>query len=210
MKVTGVTFTIDRAKLKRSLVAAVNAGVTRAANVYVAGIKDSFSKTARGTSSQPGQPPSVQRGTLRRGITKTAAKDGVSIVHTSNTRYAAMMEYGGVVRAKAGKALPVPVGMAGRRILETSGAGGLRASGVPMTMIRRKGKPPLLVRAIVRKGKNSSKILGSEILFVLKKSVTIKPRPYMSRAEKDASLYAKAVTAFEAGATAEIRRAFKP
>ena len=197
MKVTGVTFTIDRAKLKRSLVAAVNAGVTRAANVYVAGIKDSFSKTARGTSSQPGQPPSVQRGTLRRGITKTAAKDGVSIVHTSNTRYAAMMEYGGVVRAKAGKALPVPVGMAGRRILETSGAGGLRASGVPMTMIRRKGK-------------NSSKILGSEILFVLKKSVTIKPRPYMSRAEKDASLYAKAVTAFEAGATAEIRRAFKP
>ena len=204
MKVTGVTFRIDRAQLKRSLVAAVNAGVTRAANVYVAGIKDSFSRTARGTSSQPGQPPSVQRGTLRRGITKTAAKDGVSIVHTSNTRYAAMMEYGGVVRAKAGKALPVPVGMAGRRILETSGAGGLRASGVPMTMIRRKGKPPLLVRTV---GKRS---VRSEILFVLKKSVTIKPRPYMSRAEKDASLYAKAVTAFEAGATAEIRRAFKP
>jgi len=75
---------------------------------------------------------------------------------------------------------------------------------VPMTMIRRKGKPPLLVRTV---GKRNTR---SEILFVLKKSVTIKPRPYMSRAEKDASLYAKAVTAFEAGATAEIRRAFKP
>ena len=210
MKVTGVTFRIDRAQLKRSLVAAVNSGVNRAGDVYRVGIMDSFTKLPKGTHSQPGQPPSIQNGNLYRGITKNTAKDGVCIVHTSNIRYAAMLEFGGTVRARAGRALPVPVGAAGRRIMRDTQGKGLKTSGVPMTMIRRKGKPPLLVRAIVRRGKNSSKILGSEILFVLKKSVTIKPRPYMSRAEKDASLYAKAVTAFEAGATAEIRRAFKP
>lgn len=206
MKVSGITFTIDREKLKRSLVAAVNRGVTDAAAVYVAGIKKSFSKTARGTSSAPGQPPSVQRGALRRAIDKTPTKNGVAIVHTSNLRYAPMMEYGGTIRAKAGKALPVPVSMTARRILESS-KGGLRSSGVPMTMIRRKGKPPLLVRFITRKGKNATKLMGSEILFVLKKSVTIKPRPFMAPAERSATLYAEAIAAFEAAATAEIRRA---
>ena len=204
MKVTGVTFRIDRAQLKRSLVAAVNSGVNRAGDVYRVGIMDSFTKLPKGTHSQPGQPPSIQNGNLYRGIKKTTAKDGVCIVHTSNIRYAAMLEFGGTVRAKAGRALPVPVGAAGRRIMRDTQGRGLKTSGVPMTMIRRKGKPPLLVRTV---GKRNTR---SEILFVLKKSVTIKPRPYMSRAEKDASLYAKAVTAFEAGATAEIRRAFKP
>lgn len=207
MKVSGVTFTIDRAKLQRSLVAAVNTGINRAADVYVAHIKDSFTKTARGTSSLPGQPPSVQRGTLRRGIAKTPAKNGVSIVHTSNVRYAPMLEYGGTIRARGNKALPVPVGIAGRRILERAGPGGLRASGVPMRLIPRKGRPPLLVRDVVRKAKGSSYGFASEILFVLKKSVTIKPRPFMAPAERNAALYTKAVAAFEAGATAQIRKA---
>lgn len=206
MKVQGITFTIDRDKLKRSLGAAINRGVTDAAVVYVDGIKKSFSKTARGTSSAPGQPPSVQRGALRRAIDKTPTKNGVCIVHTSNLRYAPVMEYGATIRAKSGRAIPVPVSMTARRILESS-KGGLRNSGVPMTMIKRRGKPPLLVRHIVSKGKNASRLRGSEILFVLKKSVTIKPRPFMAPAERSATLYAAAVAAFEAGASAEIRRA---
>jgi hypothetical protein len=201
MKVQGITFTIDREKLKRSLVAAINRGVTDAAVVYVDGIKKSFSKTARGTSSAPGQPPSVQRGALRRAIDKTPTKNGKTIVHTSNLRYAPVLEYGATIRAKPGKALPVPIGPAGKRILESAGKGGLKNSGVRMTMIKRKGKAPLLVRTV--NGRNAR----SEVLFILKKSITIKPRPFMAPAERSATLYAAAVAAFEAGASAEIRRA---
>jgi hypothetical protein len=201
MKVQGITFTIDRDKLKRSLVAAINRGVTDAAVVYVDGIKKSFSKTARGTSSAPGQPPSVQRGALRRAIDKTPTKNGKTIVHTSNLRYAPVLEYGATIRAKPGKALPVPIGPAGKRILESAGKGGLKNSGVRMTMIKRKGKAPLLVRTV--NGRNAR----SEVLFILKKSITIKPRPFMAPAERSATLYAAAVAAFEAGASAEIRRA---
>ena len=201
MKVQGITFTIDREKLKRSLVSAINRGVTDAAVVYVDGIKKSLTKNARFTSSAPGSPPNVQRGGLRRAIDKTPTKNGKAIVHTSNLRYAPVLEYGATIRAKPGKALPVPIGPAGKRILESAGKGGLKNSGVRMTMIKRKGKAPLLVRTVG--GRNAR----SEVLFILKKSVTIKPRPFMAPAERSATLYAAAVAAFEAGASAEIRRA---
>lgn len=202
MKVQGITFTIDRAKLKRTLASAINRGVTNAAAVYVAGIKKSFTKGARFTHSAPGSPPNIQRGGLFKAIDKTPTKNGVSIVHTSNLRYAPVLEYGATIRAKPGKALPVPIGPAGKRMLESAGKkGGLKNVGVPMTMIKRKGKPPLLVRFV--KGRNAR----SEVLFVLKKSVTIKPRPFMAPAERSATLYADALVAFEVAASAEIRRA---
>jgi hypothetical protein len=201
MKVQGITFTIDRDKLKRSLASAINRGVTDAAVVYVDGIKKSFQRLARFTSSAPGSTPNVQRGGLRRDIDKTPTKNGKAIVHTSNNKYARGLEYGNTIRAKPGKALPVPIGPAGKRILESAGKGGLKNSGVRMTMIKRKGKAPLLVRTV--KGRNAR----SEVLFILKKSVTIKPRPFMAPAERSATLYAAAVAAFEAGASAEIRRA---
>ena len=201
MKVTGITFTIDRDKLKRSLASAINRGVTDAAVVYVDGIKKAVGNRARFTSSTPGSPPNWQRGGLSREIDKTPTKNGQAIVHTSNLRYAPVLEYGATIRAKPGKSLPVPIGPAGKRILESSGKGGLKNSGVRMTMIKRKGKAPLLVRTV--KGRNAR----SEVLFILKKSITIKPRPFMAPAERSATLYAAAVAAFEAGASAEIRRA---
>lgn len=207
MKVTGVTFTIDRERLKRSMVSAVNFGVTAAAAVYVDGIKKSMMRYPKGTPSQPGQPPNWQEGTLVRNIAKTPTKNGVSIVHTSNNRYARGLEYGITIRAKPGKALPVPVSKTARKILRDVGDAGLKTSAVRMTMIRRRGKPPLLVRTMIRKGKNSTKLLGSEILFVLKKSVTIKARPFMGPAERSPELYAAALAQFEAAATSEIRKA---
>lgn len=203
MKVQGITFTIDRERIKRTLATAINTGVTRAAKVYVAGIKASIGKRAPGVSSPPGSPPNYQSGDLFKSITNTPVKNGVSIVHTSNRRYAPVLEYGATIRAKPGRALPVPVGRAGRRLLKSAGPGGLRSSGVRMVMIKRKGKPPLLIRNVG--GKNAR----SEVLFVLKKSITIKPRPFMAPAERSATLYAQAVAAFEAGATAEIRRGVK-
>lgn len=206
MKVTGVTFTIDREKLKRSLVAAVNTGINRAADVYVVAIKESFSKTSRGTSSAAGSPPSVQRGMLRRGITHTPAKDGVAIIHTSKTKYAAIQEFGGTIRAKGGKFLPIPLSFEARRIQEREG--GLRSSGVPMHVIRTKAGKLLLVKRLVRRGKNSTTLLGSKPMFVLVKSVRMPARPYMAPAERSAAFYTKAVQAFEAGAMAQIRGAF--
>jgi phage gpG-like protein len=207
MKVTGVTFTIDREKLKRSLVAAVNTGINRAADVYVVAIKESFSKTSRGTASAAGSPPSVQRNSLRKGITHTPAKDGVAIVHTSKTTYAAIQEFGGVIRAKGKRFLPVPLSFEARRIQEREG--GLRASGVPMHVIRTKAGKLLLVKRLIRRGKNATKLIGSQAMFVLVKSVRLPARPYMAPAERSATLYAKAVQAFEAGAMAQIRGAFK-
>jgi len=201
MKVSGITFTIDRAKLKRTLVSAVNRGVTDAAVVYVQAIKKSVGNRARFTSSSPGSPPNWQRGGLSKAIDKTPTKNGQTIVHTSNLRYAPVLEYGATIRAKPGKSLPVPIGPAGKRILESAGKGGLKNAGVAMTLIKRKGKAPLLVRSV--KGRNAR----SEVLFILKKYVTIKPRPFMAPAERSATLYAEAIAAFEAAATAEIRRA---
>ena len=206
MKVTGVTFTIDRAKLQRSLVAAVNTGINRAADVYVVGIKESMTKKSRGVASAPGTPPNVQRNSLRKGIDHTPAKDGVAIIHTSKTTYAAIQEFGGVIRAKGKRFLPIPLSFEARRIQEREG--GLRSSGVPMHVIRTKAGKLLLVKRLIRRGKNATKLIGSQAMFVLVKSVRLPARPYMAPAERSAPLYAKAVAAFEAGATAGIRRAF--
>jgi phage gpG-like protein len=205
MKVTGVTFTIDRAKLQRSLVAAVNTGINRAADVYVVGIKESMTRKGRGVASSPGSPPNVQRNSLRKGIDHTPAKDGKAIVHTSKTTYAAIQEFGGVIRAKGKRFLPVPLSFEARRIQER---GGLKSSGIPMQVIRTKAGKLLLVKRLIRRGKNSTKLIGSQAMFVLVKSVRLPARPYMAPAERSAPLYAKAVAAFEAGATAGIRRAF--
>lgn len=201
MNVGKVTMTVDTAKLKAKLERAVNTGVNRAADVYEAFIKDSFTKTAVGTHSAPGQPPGTQTGNLRRGITHTPAKNGKSIIHTSKAKYAAMMEFGGTIRAKGGGFLPVPLNAEAKR-LQAKSTGGLRNSTVPMHILRTKTGRLFLVKHLTRKGKNATKLIGSQLMFILKKSVTIAARPYMKPAEQNAALYVKATDAFAAGVKA--------
>jgi hypothetical protein len=197
MNVGKVTMTVDTARLKAKLERAVNTGVYRAALVYEAFIKDSFTKTAVGTHSAPGQPPGTQTGMLRNGIRATPAKNGKSIITTSKAKYAAMMEFGGTIRAKSGGFLPVPLNAEAKRLQKRT-AGGLRNSATPMHILRTKTGRLFLVKHLTRKSKNATKLIGSQMMFILKKSVTIAARPYMRPAEQNAALYVKATDAFEA------------
>jgi hypothetical protein len=198
MNVGKVTMTVDTAKLKAKLEKAVNTGVYQAALVYEAFIKDSFTKTPVGTHSAPGQPPGTQTNNLRKSVTALPPKNGRSIIHTSKIKYAAMMEFGGTVRAKGGKFLPVPLNNEAKR-LQAKAIGGLKNSPVPLHIVRTKTGRLFLVKHLTRKGKNATKLLGSQMMFILKKSVTIAARPYMRPAEQNAALYVKATDAFAAG-----------
>ena len=201
MNVGKVTMTVDTARLKAKLERAVNTGVYRAALVYEAYIKLSMPKTAVGTHSLPGQPPGEQDGHLRNGIFATKPKNGKSIISTSKAKYAAMMEFGGTIRAKGGKFLPVPLNLEAKRIQKRSEFG-LKNSPVPMHILRTKTGRLFLVKHLTRKSKNATKLIGSQMMFILKKSVTIAARPYMKPAEQNAQLYVKATDAF-AGAIKE-------
>lgn len=100
-------------------------------------------------------------GRLAMSITHVAGEDFV-IVGT-NIDYAAIHQFGGVIRPKKAKALTVPI---------SDIAKGRRASEFQdLFVLKREGKPPLLVR---RKGKE-----GIEPMYVLMKKVTIPPRPFL-------------------------------
>jgi len=197
MNVGNVTMTVDTAKLKAKLERAVNTGVYRAALVYEAYIKESMPKTAVGTHSLPGKPPGEQDGILRNGIAASKPKNGKSIISTSKARYAAIMEFGGTIRAKSGKFLPVPLNLEAKRLQKRTD-GGLRNSATPLHVVRTKTGRLFLVKHLTRKSKNATKLIGSQMMFILKKSVTIAARPYMRPAEQNAALYVKATDAFEA------------
>lgn len=80
-------------------------------------------------------------------------------------KYAAIQEFGGVITAQ-GKALTVPIHRDARRASE-QGQSVREAFGDTLAFIKRKGKPPLLVRPE-----------GFDVMYVLVKSVTLPPRPY--------------------------------
>jgi phage gpG-like protein len=67
-----------------------------------------------------------------------------------------------------------------------------------MHILRTKTGRLFLVKHLTRKSKNATKLIGSQMMFILKKSVTIAARPYMRPAEQNAALYVKATDAFEA------------
>ena len=135
-------------------------------------------KSSRGgeSPSAEGTPPHKDTGTLGRSIQidGRGLKDrrAPSVLVGSNLAYAAVQEFGGVIKAKPGKALTVPIGSKGRKLLRTVGPGGLRS--LDLEFIPRQGRPPLLVRLVG--GKKSKSI---EVLFVLMKSVRLPKRPYM-------------------------------
>jgi phage gpG-like protein len=88
----------------------------------------------------------------------------------SNLRYARIHELGGTVSASSG-ALAVPVHPDARK------SGGPRNMS-DLTMVKRPGKPPLLIRE-----RTIGKIGGgrrmTDVMFVLLKSVRIPARPYL-------------------------------
>lgn len=153
---------------------AANAGLTAAAIEAGGFMKRGMSKGPRLRSSAPGSAPNVQRGQLRNTITFAPSTNLRSAAGT-NVRYGAIQERGGVIRAK-GKYLLVPVNDVAKRMSEDGKKMG-KARFVP-----RPGRDPLLigvdnVRNSIGQGKSAQHFNGQPV-FVLKRSVTLPPRPW--------------------------------
>lgn len=130
-----------------------------------------------GHPSTPGNPPAKRTGALARSIQAVnITKNPLMPTYRvgTNNVYARIQEYGGRIRAKKGKFLPIPVGVEGQRAAKAAN-GDIRK--LNLRLVRTKGGKLLLVKdeAGTKKGKGAR----SQILFVLKKEVYLPPRPYI-------------------------------
>lgn len=147
---------------------------------------------AGGHPSPPGSPPGQNTGALARSIqavdvTKTPMKPTYRV--GTKLIYARIQEYGGRIRAKKGKFLPVPVGVDGKRAMRDA-KGNLRS--LNLKLVRTKAGQLLLVKELkigdkAAKGSKKEKFAQTKILFVLKKQVYLPPRPYFRPAYAETS-----------------------
>jgi phage gpG-like protein len=87
----------------------------------------------------------------------------------TNLKYARIHEYGGVIQPTSAQALAVPV---------HPSAEGHKPKDFPdLVLIKRPGRPPLLVRKVATKAKGLHERM--DVMFVLLKSVHIPARPYL-------------------------------
>lgn len=138
-------------------------------------LKRTLSQGTKGTPSSPGQPPTAQTGTGRRSVqidnSRLFGTDTPRTRVGTNLPYMGHHEFGGTITAKKG-ALAVPIGAEGRKAATQAG-GNIRS--LKLTFIPRKGRAPLLVRENVKRGS----VHSFTPLFILLKSVTTKPRPWL-------------------------------
>jgi phage gpG-like protein len=189
----------DTAKMHELAIAASNVGVDRAADVLVKFIKQSFVKTSKFTSSPAGGPPGIRDGALRRSIQYGRPAEGKVQIFT-NWLYAAIQEYGGVIRAKRKKYLTIPVSFAAERMRKNTAD--LRTQNLTFRPGKHRGVATLW--QTVGKGKNSR----SELMFVLKPTVRLPARPFMRPAAQNPDVISKMGTSFTQGFLATIRKAF--
>ena len=158
----------------------VQAGVAAAAEVLSKSMKDTLAtRTGAGGGlgsgaggampSNPGSPPAYQRGGLHRSIhASNATIDGskVSALVGTNLKRGASLDRGFTATARGGGLL-IPLQPEAHRLLER----GMVKNNPQLFMVKRPGKAPILAR----KGPRGAIVP----LFVLKKSVTVKPRPWL-------------------------------
>ena len=168
------------AKLRR----AVDTGAARAAQLAASRVRNNLGRGARGTASAPGSPPNVQTGLLRNSI--VVRKAGPAFYRmVSSAAYSRIHEFGGMIHPGPGKrALPVPINYAAKVLLQRVGPGGLKSAGVRMRMVKRPGKPPLLVgydKYRTQKGyKGKRKVFVDERpVFLLAANVFMPKRPFV-------------------------------
>jgi len=168
------------------------------AGVAVAGLaKRKIQRLGRFTASTPGTPPASKRGQLRNSIQAQRSKKPMTAVIGAGVFYGGVLEtgnWGKPITAKTTKYLPVPINDAAKRLHETKGTQSLRAFN--MRLIKPMfGRQALLVGdAGVRTqqyvtdsaGKRRTVIRKDQPVFVLKRSITIKPRPFLVPALKEA------------------------
>lgn len=129
---------------------------------------------ARESVSVPGSPPVVQRGGLRNSITSGRGL-GISAWAGANVPYAAILERGGAVwgKPRGHGYLTIPLTPAAARMRQVSGS--LRNSPTKMRAVKTKNGKLFLVR--VNKNKKA-KLRPDDWLFILKKYIYIRPRPW--------------------------------
>lgn len=186
---------------------AADNGLTNAALTHRKLVRESWSKSPRHQSSMPGHPPNMQRRTLDRAMTSTPGKNGRS---SSGVRkgvpYARRLELGsgivGPIRAKGGGSLAVPANEQAKRISEK----GTPLRSLDLVMIKPRGRAPFLIgkikiRVSHNPGGGKTVTRNVEPVWVLKKSVFIKARPFLRPRSKDPAIFA----AFHKGARDYIR-----
>jgi hypothetical protein len=137
----------------------------------------------------PGKTINVVTNQMRRSVASRVTGSGdayavmIGITKGPASSYAAIHERGGVIRAKGRGALAIPIGRARTATGKPRFPGGPHEAArkhPEMFMLKRSGKPPLLVRPLRVAGRSGGKIRGIEPLFVLLKSVRIPPRRWLS------------------------------
>jgi hypothetical protein len=155
-------------------------GVSQAAVVLAAQMIKIMqtSSGARGKPSAPGTPPMVQRGGLWQSITSgSSVGQGISAWAGAQVPYAAKLERGGIVRAKGDGYLTVPLNPAAARLRQVT-IGSLKNSPTKMRVVKTKNGKLFLVASDKNQKRGTSKIHKNDWLFVLKRSIDIKARPW--------------------------------
>lgn len=194
---------------------ACGAGAMKMGEEVVNDVKRHFGSHGRYKSSPPGMPPNKQRssGGLA-GRMQVQASGRLSAIVGSNIEYAAIHEFGGIIRAKKSKFLPVPLNTSARAMLEDGGS--LRTKGDFTVISPNFGRTLLLVaqakfaaKANVTgaDGKRKYKTIeNTQPRFILKKSVRMPKRPYMAPALKRARNNAGLTNTFAVGTTKSLMK----
>lgn len=134
----------------------------------------------------PGKTLNVITSQLRSSVAARVLGSGASlavmvgVTKGPAAQYAAVHERGGVIRAKSGRALAVPLDGAKTPGGRSRTPAEMARKYPDMFMLKRPGKPPLLVRPLRVKGQPGGRIREFEPLFVLVKSVKIPARHWLS------------------------------
>jgi phage gpG-like protein len=169
------TFEWNGDQVSKDVAAAARHGITRAGIQLQRQMTINLSR--KGPSTPGAMPAQGDTGNLAQSITTNQTPNGVKV--GTPLDYGRHLEYGFTARAKGKGALPVPLNKEARKMLRAASvSGGLKSVGHDLVLIQRKGRPPLLVQV---KGKGTRGGKAWKPMFVLKKSVTVAPRPWVLR-----------------------------
>lgn len=172
-----VTGNFDMGKFRERVIAACGPALYQAAMVGANEAKFLVNKGSPGVHSNPGNYPNVQTGELLRSI----RAQGPTAAEPLTARYGSgkeapqgrWMEYGVQnITAKRTRFLPVPINYEAEKMLRRLGGTSLRTQ--KLKPIKKDGKAFLV--EMTPTGKREKK--GGAV-FVLKRSVTIAPRPWL-------------------------------
>lgn len=173
----------NREHLRDWLVQSANAGLAAAAAVAADVAARSLGTDHGGVSSAPGSPPNSQTGNLRNRIAFATPEEcgtPLKAIYGATIPYAKYLEYGAVITPKNVKALPVPINAQARRMLQRlSGYGSATVTGSLRVFDLKyiPGKGGKDARLVEKTPGGKEKKNGA--VFVLKKRVVIKARPFL-------------------------------